>query len=192
VGCALKWMVRAVFKVLFACIALLWLVPAQASNFCAGLASYTVQPLIGGKAFDLCKLSSAQTKAVLVVNTASQCGFTPQYEGLEKLHQRFKAQGLLVVAIPANDYGQQEHGSNKEIAEFCKINYGVSFSVASKLETPLPKDPLFAQLIKASGQAPGWNFHKYLITPQGKVQSFASQVEPLSAPLVSAVQSALR
>lgn len=190
-------MERAVFKLsssLGLSIALLWLGHGQAlaNNFCAGLPSYNVQPLIGGKAFDLCRLDPKQTKAVLVVNTASQCGFTPQYEGLEKLHQRFKAQGLMVVAIPANDFGQQERGSNQEIADFCKINYGVSFPVASKLETPLPKDALFAQLIKASGQSPSWNFHKYLISPQGRVQSFSSQVEPLSNPLVSAVQSALR
>ncbi len=165
---------------------------AQASSLCAGLASYPVQPLIGGKAFDLCKLDAKAAKAVLVVNTASQCGFTPQYEGLEKLHQRFKAQGLLVVGIPANDFGSQESGSNKEIAQFCQMNFGVSFTVGSKLEMPIGKDPLFAKLAASSGKAPGWNFHKYLINAKGQVQSFDSAIEPLSAPLVSAVQAALK
>jgi glutathione peroxidase len=165
---------------------------AHASNFCAGLASYPVQPLIGGKVFDLCKLDPKATKAVLVVNTASQCGFTPQYEGLEKLHQRFKAQGLMVVGIPANDFGSQEKGSNKEIAQFCQMNFGVSFTVGSKLETPITKDPLFAKLAANSGKSPGWNFHKYLINAKGVVQSFDSAIEPLAAPLVNAVQTALK
>jgi glutathione peroxidase len=165
---------------------------AQASNFCAGIASYPLQPLIGGKTFDLCKLDAKAAKAVLVVNTASQCGFTPQYEGLEKLHQRFKAQGLLVVGFPANDFGAQEKGSNKEIAQFCQINYGVSFAVAEKLETPIGKDLLFAKLAASAGKAPAWNFHKYLINAKGQVQSFDSSVQPLAPPLLSAVQAALK
>jgi glutathione peroxidase len=161
---------------------------SHAANLCAGAASYTVQPLIGGKAFDLCK---APAKAVLLVNTASQCGFTPQYEGLEKLHQQYKTKGLMVVALPANDFGQQESGGNQEIASFCKINYGVSFTVGEKLTTPIGKDPLYQKLIAASGRTPAWNFHKYLITPDGKVQSFASDVAPLSSVLTKAVDSAL-
>lgn len=165
---------------------------AQASNLCAGLASYPVQPLIGGKAFDVCKLDTQAVKAVLVVNTASQCGYTPQYAGLEKLHQRFKSQGLLVVGIPANDFGGQEKGSNKDIAQFCQINYGVSFTIAEKLQTPIGKDPLFAKLASNSGKAPGWNFHKYLVNAKGQVQSFDSATEPLSPTLISAVQAALK
>lgn len=176
----------------FLALALLASSAAQANKLCAGLASYPVQPLIGGKAFDLCKLDAKATKAVLVVNTASQCGFTPQYEGLEKLHQRFKGQGLLLVGFPANDFGAQEKGSNKEIAQFCQINYGVSFTVAEKLQTPIGQDPLYAKLIATSGKAPGWNFHKYLVTSQGQVQSFDSATEPLSPALIAAVQSALK
>jgi glutathione peroxidase len=179
-------------KTAFLLSALLLSCAAQATNLCAGLVSYPVQPLIGGKAFDLCKLDAKEAKAVLVVNTASQCGFTPQYEGLEKLHQRFKAQGLLLVGIPANDFGAQEKGSNKDIAQFCQINYGVSFTVASKLEMPIGKDPLYAKLIAASGKAPGWNFHKYLVNTKGQVQSFDSATEPLSPALISAVQTVLK
>ena len=177
---------------LFWLAACLFSAAAQAAPLCAGLASYPVQPLIGGKSFDLCKLDPKTTKAVLVVNTASQCGFTPQYESLEKLHQRFKAQGLLLVGIPANDFGSQEKGSNKEIAEFCKINFGVSFTVAEKLQTTIGKDPLFARLAASSGKAPGWNFHKYLVSTKGAVQSFDSAAEPLSPKLVAAIQSALK
>jgi glutathione peroxidase len=161
----------------------------HAANLCAGAGSYTVQPLIGGPAFDLCKSTA---KAALVVNTASQCGFTPQYEGLEKLHQQYKAKGLLLVGLPANDFGQQESGGNKQIADFCKINYGVTFTVGEKLSVPITKDPLYQKLIKASGKSPGWNFHKYLITPDGRVQSFESSVEPQSAALVKAVDAALK
>jgi glutathione peroxidase len=165
--------------------------PAQAS-LCAslpGLARYTVQPLIGGASFDLCK---SKAKAVLVVNTASQCGFTPQYEGLEKLHQQYKSRGLLIVAIPANDFGSQESGSNQQIAEFCKINYGVSFPVASKLSVPIGQDPLFAGLAERTGKKPAWNFHKYLLVPGGQPQSFDSAVTPQSTAITGAIEAALR
>lgn len=161
---------------------------AQASNLCAGLASYTVNPLIGGSAMDLCRLPA---KALLVVNTASECGFTPQYGSLEKLHQRFKARGLVVVGIPANDFGGQEPRKNADIGAFCEVNYGVTFPVAEKLTTPLKSDPLFARLIAASKDAPMWNFHKYLITPDGKVTSFSTPTDPMSPKVVRAVENAL-
>lgn len=188
IGCSMQAM-----KYVFAFVAAaLMSAGAQASNLCAGLTSYPVQPLIGGKPFDLCKLDTKATKAVLVVNTASQCGFTPQYEGLEKLHQRFKSQGLLLVGIPANDFGAQEKGSNKEIAQFCQINYGVSFTVAEKLQTPIGKDPLFAKLAAASGKSPAWNFHKYLVNAKGEVQSFDSATQPVAPALLQALQTALK
>ena len=162
---------------------------AQAASFCAGLSSYKVNPIIGGAPIDLCRLDS---KAVLLVNTASACGYTPQYEGLEKLHERYGRDGLRVMAIPANDFGSQERGSNAQIAEFCQVNYGVSFTVGEKLTTPLRNDPLYAQLIRRTGEAPQWNFHKYLITADGRVQSFDSKVTPQSTQLVQAVEAALK
>lgn len=162
--------------------------PALAADLCAGTGSYPLRPLIGGDATDLCRVKA---KAVLVVNTASQCGFTPQYEGLEKLHQRYKDKGLMIVAIPANDFGAQESGTNQDIASFCKINYGVSFTVTEKLVTPIQRDPLFAKLAAASGETPRWNFHKYLLSGDGKVKSFDSNVEPMSGRLVKAVEGAL-
>ena len=161
---------------------------AHAANLCAGLASYPVRPLIGGSPMDVCRLPA---RALLVVNTASECGFTPQYGGLEKLHQRYKARGLQVVGIPTNDFGGQEPRKNADIGAFCEVNYGVSFPVTEKLTVPLKADPLFARLAAVSKEAPGWNFHKYLVTPDGKVISFGSGVDPMSPTLVQAVESAL-
>ncbi len=162
---------------------------AGAASFCAGLDSYKVSPIIGGAPVDLCRVDA---RAVLLVNTASACGFTPQYEGLEKLHQRFGREGLRVVALPANDFGSQERGSNQQIAEFCQVNYGVTFTVGEKLTTPIRSDPLYARLVRTSGKAPKWNFHKYLITPDGRVQSFDSDVTPQSRELVQAIEVALK
>ena len=159
-----------------------------ASNLCAGLSSYTINPLIGGQSMDVCRLPA---RALLVVNTASECGLTPQYGSLEKIHQRFKARGLQVVAIPANDFGGQEPRQNTEIGAFCQVNYGVTFPVGEKLTVPLKSDPLFARLIAASQESPSWNFHKYLITPDGKVTSFSSMLDPMSPRVIKAVESAL-
>jgi glutathione peroxidase len=158
------------------------------ASLCAGAGSYVVRPLIGGAPLDICKTPA---KAVLVVNTASRCGFTPQYEGLEKLHQQYKTKGLMVIALPANDFGQQEPGANQQIAEFCKINYGVSFTVGEKLATPIAQDALYKKLIASSGKSPQWNFHKYLIDKTGKVQSFESATEPTSPVITRAIDAAL-
>jgi glutathione peroxidase len=179
-----------VLKPLSACVVLgmCGMSTAGANNLCAGLSSYTIHPLIGGDRMDLCRLPA---RALLVVNTASECGLTPQYGSLEKLHQRFKARGLQIVGIPSNDFGSQEPRKNAEIGAFCQINYGVSFPVAEKLTVPIPSDPLFARLIATSKEAPSWNFHKYLITPDGKVTSFASMLDPLSPRFIQAVESAL-
>lgn len=161
---------------------------ANAHNLCAGLPSYSLNPLIGGSPMDLCKLPA---RALLVVNTASQCGFTKQYGSLEKLHQRYKARGLQVVGIPANDFGGQEPRQNADIGAFCQINYGVTFPVAEKLTVSIQTDPLFARLIATSKETPSWNFHKYLITPDGKVTSFPSMLDPLNPRFVQAVERAL-
>ncbi len=162
--------------------------PAQATNLCAGLSAYTINPLTGGSAMNLCALPA---RALLVVNTASECGFTPQYGSLEKLHQRYQAKGLQVVGIPANDFGGQEPRKNADIGAFCQINYGVTFPVAEKLTVPIKTDPLFARLIATTQQAPSWNFHKYLITPDGKVTSFPSMLDPLNPRVVQAVEATL-
>ena len=132
-------------------------------------------------------------KVLLVVNTASQCGYTPQYEGLEKLYQRYKDRGLVVLGFPSNDFGGQEPGSDKEIAKFCEANYGVSFPMFTKTSvakgTP---NPFYAKLTSASGARPGWNFHKYLVDRSGaKVLSFDTKVEPDDRKFVATIERLL-
>ena len=127
---------------------------------------------------------------VLVVNTASQCGYTPQYEGLEALYRKYKERGLVVIGFPSNDFGGQEPGSNKQIADFCTNLYAIDFPMFAKSE--LRANPLYQQLIKVTGQAPRWNFHKYLVDRSGsRVQSFGSAVEPDDKKLVGEIERLL-
>jgi glutathione peroxidase len=132
-------------------------------------------------------------KVLLVVNTASYCGYTPQYEGLEALYAKYAARGLVVLGFPSNDFGQQEPGQGAEIADFCFNTYGVRFPMFSKTTVVGGNAlPLYRALTRATGQAPGWNFHKYLIGRQGQVLgSYDSGVQPLGAPLVAAIEKAL-
>lgn len=135
-------------------------------------------------------LCEYQGKVLLVVNVASECGYTPQYEGLEALYRKYKARGLVVLGFPMNDFGGQEPGSNKEIASFCVNQYAVDFPVFAKTE--LKTNPLYGELVKASGRAPQWNFHKYLVDRDGrKVQSFDSAVEPSDPKLIAALERLL-
>jgi glutathione peroxidase len=130
-------------------------------------------------------------KVLLIVNTASQCGYTPQYEGLEALYRRYKDRGLVILGFPSNDFGGQEPGSNKEIAAFCVNQYAIDFPMFAKTE--LRKNALFADLVKASGQAPRWNFHKYLVDRSGSgVLSFDTRVAPDDAKLVDAIERLLQ
>src|SRR5262249_40151533 len=129
-------------------------------------------------------------KVVLAVNVASQCGYTPQYDGLEALYRKYKARGLVVLGFPMNDFGGQEPGSNKEISSFCVNQYAIDFPMFAK--TDLGGNPFYAGLAKASGQRPQWNFHKYLVDRDGKrVQSFASGVEPNDPKLIAAIEQLL-
>jgi glutathione peroxidase len=129
-------------------------------------------------------------KVVLVVNTASECGYTPQYDGLEALYRKYRSRGLVVLGFPMNDFGGQEPGSNREIAAFCVNQYAIDFPMFSK--TSLKTNPFYAELAKATGQAPKWNFHKYLIDRSGKrVQSFETRVAPQDPKLVSTIERLL-
>ena len=132
-------------------------------------------------------------KVVLVVNTASQCGYTPQYEGLEALYRKYKARGLVVLGFPSNDFGGQEPGSNKEIASFCVNQYAVEFPMFGKSSVRgAQANPLFAELARASGAAPRWNFHKYLVDRSGRqVMSFDTKVAPGDPKLVGAIERLL-
>ena len=129
-------------------------------------------------------------KVVLVVNTASQCGYTPQYDGLEALQRKYKEHGLVVLGFPMNDFGGQEPGSNKEISTFCVNQYAIDFPMFAKTE--LKSNPLYVDLAKSTGESPKWNFHKYLVDRSGKrVQSFGTKVEPNDGKLVGAIERLL-
>jgi len=163
---------------------------AQTPAACPALLSYTFARLQDDAPQPLCQYAG---KVLLVVNTASYCGFTPQYEGLEALHAKYSARGLVVMGFPSNDFGQQEPGDAKKIADFCFNTYGVKFPMFAKSSVKgREANPLFSALAKATGQAPGWNFHKYLVDRQGRpVASFASEVTPGDARLVAALEKAL-
>ena len=136
-------------------------------------------------------------KTVLVVNTASKCGFTPQYAGLEALYKKYATDGLVILGMPSNQFMGQEPGTESDIAEFCEMNYGVSFPMTEKIDVRgKDQHPLFAQLTKfKTGLLPGlvkWNFEKFLVTPSGEiVDRFASNVEPESPTIVAAIEKVL-
>jgi glutathione peroxidase len=132
-------------------------------------------------------------KVVLVVNTASYCGYTRQYEGLEALYAKYRQRGLVILGFPSNDFGQQEPGSAKQIAELCFNTYGVQFPMFNKTAVVGPqRNAFYTQLYQATQAAPQWNFHKYLIGRDGRVLgSYASAVEPDSRPLTAAIEAAL-
>lgn len=138
-------------------------------------------------------LSRYQGKVALVVNVASQCGFTGQYAGLEKLYQEFSPQGLVVLGFPSNDFGGQEPGQAKEIQEFCSSKFHVTFPMFDKVTVKAgPSQSPVYQFLSSSGQSPSWNFGKYLVNRQGKVVGFfGSTVAPESPKLRQAVQQAL-
>lgn len=140
-------------------------------------------------------LSAYQGKAVLVVNTASFCGFTPQYQELQALWQRYEAKGLVVLGVPSNDFGGQEPGSSAEIKDFCDTTYQVTFPLADKEVVSGGNTHPFYQWAKAElGMlaAPKWNFHKYLIAPDGRlVDWFATTTKPTDAKVIKAIEAVL-
>lgn len=185
--------ITALWRVLPLAVALLG-APVQAAGpdaaVCPALLDRTVLRLQDEKPQSLCQYRG---KVLLVVNTASFCGFTPQYKALEALHAKYAARGFVVLGFPSNDFGQQEPGSNKEIAAFCESTFGVKFPMFSKTTVKGPKaDPLFADLTQRSGSAPGWNFHKYLVARDGAtVAAFASEIDPAGRSFVAQVEKLL-
>jgi glutathione peroxidase len=138
------------------------------------------------------KLSEYKGKVVLVVNTASECGYTPQYAGLEKLWGQYKEKGVVVLGIPSNDFGGQEPGSSEQIARFCELKFKVTFPMLEKVKTKGEgQSPLYEFLSRQHG-APKWNFHKYLVGKDGQVRAaFPSSVAPESPELKAALDKAL-
>lgn len=156
---------------------------------CPALLDAKMEMLMQGEA-SLCQYSG---KVLLVVNTASRCGFTPQYEGLEKIYRRYKDRGLVVLGFPSNDFGGQEPGSAKDIAKFCEANYGVSFPMFAKTRVAAGgANPFYEKLAAASGSRPQWNFHKYLISRRGEtVLAFETRVAPEDRKLVAEIERLL-
>jgi glutathione peroxidase len=144
---------------------------------CPALLQHRFDRLQDEKPQSLCQYSG---QVLLVVNTASFCGFTGQYQGLEALHARYQAQGLVVLGFPANDFGRQEPGSNQAIADFCENTFGVKFPMFSKTSVSgREANPLYRQLARRTGESPQWNFHKYLIGRDGQtVRSYPSALDP--------------
>jgi glutathione peroxidase len=176
-------------RLALAALSLAWAVgPAQAAS-CPALLDRTLPRLQDERPQNLCQYAG---KVVVVVNTASFCGFTPQYKGLEALHARYQARGLVVLGFPSNDFSQ-EPGNNKEIADFCESTYGVKFPMFAKTAVKGDKaDPLYRELTQRSGKAPGWNFHKYLIGRDGTtVRSYATNVSPDNTSFVADIEKLL-
>lgn len=167
---------------------------AAMNSAAAPVLSFTM-PSLGGRKVHL---SQYQGKVILMVNTASKCGFTPQYAGLEALYKRFKSKGFVILGFPSNDFGHQEPGTDKQISTFCTSHYGVTFPMFSKIDVKGPHqcplyhyltghktDPRFAGVVK-------WNFEKFLISRSGKIMArFRSPITPESPILVNAVKTQL-
>ena len=157
---------------------------------CPSTLNHTLLRLQDEKPQSLCQYAG---KVVLAVNTASYCGFTKQYTGREALHQKYQAEGLVVLGFPSNDFAQ-EKGSNKEIADFCESTFGVKFPMfAASSVRGEQANPFFRHLIAQGAPSPKWNFYKYLIGRDGKlVESYSSMTDPDSRSLTSAIEKSLK
>ncbi|MEI6146871.1 MAG: glutathione peroxidase [Methylococcales bacterium] len=156
---------------------LLFSATASGSQSCSDLLNYKMNKLRSAQTLDFCE--AFQGKVILAVNTASNCGYTPQFKGLEALYQKYKDKGLVIIGFPSNDFNQ-EFDAPEKTANVCYINYGVTFPMLEKSAvTGASANQFFQKLIKSSGQEPQWNFYKYLIGPDGSfVEAFASNVTP--------------
>jgi glutathione peroxidase len=156
-----------------------------------GLLNHEVRRLSSDELVNLQDVYGGQV--VLVVNTASRCAFTDQYEGLEQLYATYKDRGLVVLGFPSNDFGNQEPGTETQIKNFCRLTYGVKFPMFAKSRVAEGQaDPLFEGLASAAGRYPAWNFHKYLIGRDGQlVDNYLSIVSPQNHGLIQAIEAAL-
>jgi len=176
-------------KSLIAAVIVLLSFPAMACD--SALLDQDFRRLASTEELNLCDAYAG--KVVLVVNTASKCGNTPQYDGLEKLYDQYGPQGLVVLGFPSNDFLGQEPGTEEQIEEFCRLTYGVQFPMFEKTTVKGEgAHPFYAALAGVSGTYPTWNFHKYLIGRDGElVGEFSPRTKPYDAALVAAVEQAL-
>ncbi|MEK9649695.1 MAG: glutathione peroxidase [Gammaproteobacteria bacterium] len=156
---------------------------------CPDALNFNLRKLDSDDTQSLCEFSN---KTVLIVNVASKCGYTPQYEGLQKIYSKYKDQGFTVIGIPSRDFLFQEFSDESEVAEFCSTEFGVTFPMfaTSKVKGSNAID-LFKFLSRVTGEEPKWNFNKYLITKDGEVSWFHHKVEPESNQLVEAIEALL-
>jgi glutathione peroxidase len=161
------------------------------STDCPPLLDLSVRRLASDEKINLCE--AYRGKVILIVNTASKCGFTPQYDGLEALYRKYKDRGLVVLGFPSNDFMKQEPGTEQEIQSFCRLTYSVEFPMFEKVSvTKGTATPLFERLAAAGAPYPKWNFYKYLIDREGNyVDYFASITSPESDKVVKAIERLL-
>ena len=163
--------------------------PESSAADCPSLLNHRFQSL-QGKPADLCQYRG---KVLLVVNTASYCGYTDQYKGLQTLYDKYQSRGLVVLGFPANDFGKQEPGSNAQVADFCERTFKVKFPMIEKTSVVGEQvNPVYEALFKATGERPKWNFHKYLVAADGAtVKSFGSKVSPDSPEIQAEIDKLL-
>lgn len=164
---------------------------SAATPQCSPLLDVEVRRLAGDEVVNLCQ--AYQGQVILIVNTASKCGFTSQYEGLESLYKTYRDRGLVVLGFPSNDFANQEPGSEQEIEQFCRLTYSVEFPMFEKVGVKKgTAAPLFARLAEAGAPYPKWNFYKYLIDRDGKlVDHFVSFTKPEDRKIVRAIEKLL-
>lgn len=162
-----------------------------ADEQCPPLLDYRFRTLAADDKVRLCE--TYRDKVILVVNTASKCGYTYQYEGLENLYRRYRDRGLVVIGFPSNDFAGQEPGKEGEIAKFCRLTYGVEFPMMEKSHVAAGRaNDFFNHLAQVSGNYPRWNFHKYLVGRDGQyIDNWRSNTEPESKDVIDAIERAL-
>jgi glutathione peroxidase len=175
------------YKILFSLL-VIFISTESLARECSPLLDFNVRTLNEKTMVNLC--DEYQGKVILVVNTASRCAYTDQYDSLEKLYRQYKDQGFVVLGFPSNDFGHQEPGTEQQIKSFCRLTYGVEFPMFAKTRVAERNaDPLYKELARASGTYPQWNFHKYLIDRDGQlVADYRSSTDPLEKPVTDEIK----
>jgi glutathione peroxidase len=177
---------------LFISLLVLFFSTAATAKECSALLDFNVRTLNEKTIVNLCE--QYQGMVVLIVNTASRCAYTDQYDSLEKLYSEFKDEGFVVLGFPSNDFGQQEPGTEKQIRDFCRLTYGVKFPMFAKTHVAERNaDPLFRSLATAAGTYPQWNFHKYLLDRNGRlVADYRSGIDPLDKSVTGEIRKYIK
>ena len=164
---------------------------AKETSNCPATLNHEVRLLNSNKLIKLC--DEYKGKVILIVNTASKCAFTDQYAGLEKLYEKYKSHGLVVLGFPSNNFGNQEPGSEAKVKSFCRLTYGVQFPMFAKSNVQKHNaDPLYKVLGELSGDFPSWNFHKYLLDKKGNiVASYSSYTKPFEKMVINQIEDLL-